>query len=85
MQNVSDNPYQVSDSLSLESISEDVNQINQAFVNIEIGNKKTPISFKLDTGAKVNVILLHVFTNLGVMIQRARRKGCLAMVKNLSR
>jgi hypothetical protein len=38
MHEVSDSPYQVSDSLCLESISEDVNQINQVFVNIEIGN-----------------------------------------------
>ena len=62
---VSDNPYQVSDSLFVESISEDVIQINQVFVAIEIGNKKTPISFKLDTGAQVNVIpALHVFHQL---------------------
>ena len=62
---VSDNPYQVSDSLFVESISEDVIQINQVFVAIEIGNKKTPISFKLDTGAQVNVIpALHVFHKL---------------------
>ena len=32
---VSDNPYQLSDSLCLESISEAVNQINRVFVNIE--------------------------------------------------
>ena len=47
--------------LFVESVSEDVNQINQVFVNIEIGNKKIPVSFKLDTGAQVNVIPLHVF------------------------
>ena len=58
---VSDNPYQVSDSLFVESISEDVNEINRVFVDIEIGNKKIPVSFKLDTGAQVNVIPLHVF------------------------
>jgi len=34
-------------------------------VNIEIGNKKTPISFKLDTGAQVNVIPSYVFHQLG--------------------
>lgn len=62
---VSNNPYQISDSLFVESISEEVNQINQVFVNIEIGNKKTPISFKLDTGAQVNVIPLHMFHQLG--------------------
>ena len=28
---VNDNPYQVSDSLFVESISEDVNQINEVF------------------------------------------------------
>ena len=61
---VNDDPYQVSDSLFVESISEDVNRINQVFVNIEIGNGKTPISFKLDTGAQVNVIPLHVFQQL---------------------
>ena len=61
---VSDNPYQVSDSLFVESISEDVNQINQVFVDIEIGHKKIPVSFKLDTGAQVNVIPLHVFHQL---------------------
>lgn len=61
---VSDNPYQVSDSLFVESVSEDVNQINQVFVDIEIGSKKIPVSFKLDTGAQVNVIPLHVFHQL---------------------
>lgn len=65
---VSDNPYQVSDSLFVESISEDVHQINQVFVDIEIGHKKIPVSFKLDTGAEVNVIPLHVSTNLSVII-----------------
>jgi len=45
--------------------SEDVNQINQVFVNIEAGNKKTPINFKLDTGAQVNVIPFYVFQQLG--------------------
>jgi len=44
---VSDNPYQVSDSLFVESVSEDVNQINQVFVDIKIGNKKIPVSFKI--------------------------------------
>ena len=61
----SDNPYQISDSLFVESISEEVNQINQVFVKIEIGNKKTPIGFKLDTEAQVNVIPLHIFQQLG--------------------
>ena len=61
---VSDNPFQVSDSLFVESISEDVNQINQVFVDIEIGNKKVLVSFMLDTGARVNVIPLHVFHQL---------------------
>ena len=61
---VSDNPYQVSDSLFVESISEDVNQANQVFVDIEIGNKKIPVSFKLDTGAQVNVIPSYVFHQL---------------------
>ena len=36
---VSDNPYQVSDSLFVEFMPEDVTKINQVFVNIEIGNK----------------------------------------------
>ena len=62
---VSDNCYQISDSFFVESISEEVNQNNQVFVNIEIGNKKTPISFKLHTGAQLNAILLHVFHQLG--------------------
>ena len=62
---VSHNPYQISDSLFVESISEEVNKMNQVFVNIEIGNKKTPISFKLDTGAQVNVIPLHIFHQFG--------------------
>ena len=53
---VSDKPQQESDSSFVESISEDVNQINQVFVDIEIGNKKIPVSFKLDTGPQVNVI-----------------------------
>ena len=35
------------------------------FVNIEIGNKKTPISFKLDTGAQVNDIPSHIIHPLG--------------------
>ena len=61
---VSDNSYQVSDSLFVESISEDVNHTNQVFVDIEIGNKKIPVSFKLDTGAQVNVIPLYVFHQL---------------------
>ena len=43
---VNDNPYQVSDSLFVEAISEVVNQVNQVFVNIEIGNKKTPVRFQ---------------------------------------
>lgn len=51
-------------SLFVESISEEVNQINQVFVDIEIGNKKIPVSFKLDTEAQVNVIPLHVFHQL---------------------
>ena len=34
------------------------------FVDIEIGNKKIPVSFKLDTGAQMNVIPLHVFHQL---------------------
>lgn len=58
-----DNPYQVSDSFFVESTSEDVNEINQVFVNIEIGSKETLISFKLDTGAQVDVILLHAFVS----------------------
>ena len=62
---VSDNPCQVSDSLFVESTSEDINEINQVFVNVELGNKKTPISFKLDTGSQVNVIPLYVFHQLG--------------------
>ena len=53
---VSDNPYHESDSLFVDSISEDVNQINQVFVAIEIGNKRIAVSFKLDTGPQVNVI-----------------------------
>lgn len=61
----SDNPYQIRDSLFVESISEEVNQINQVLVNIERGNKKTPIGFKLDTGAQVNVIPLRIFHKLG--------------------
>ena len=61
---VSDNPYQVSDSLFVESISKDVNQTNQVVVDIEIGNKEIPVSFKLDTGAQVNVIPSHVFQQL---------------------
>lgn len=44
---VSDNPYQISDSLFLECITEEVDQIN----DIDIRNKNTPISFKLDAGA----------------------------------
>ena len=35
------------------------------FVDIEIGNKKVLVSFKLDTGAQVNVIPFHVFHQLG--------------------
>ena len=62
---VSDNPYKISVSLFVESISKEVNQINHVFVNIEIGNRKTPISFKLDNGAQVNVIPLHIFYQLG--------------------
>ena len=65
MHEVSDNPYQTSDSLFVEPVSEEVDQINQVFVNNEIGNKKTPISVKLDTGAQVNVIPLHIFHQLG--------------------
>ena len=61
----SDKPYQISDSLFVESISEEVNQSNQVFVNIEIGNKKTPIGFKLDTGAQIRVIPLHIFHQIG--------------------
>ena len=61
---VSDNPYQVSDSFFVESNSEDVNQINQVFVDIEIGNKKIPVTFKLDTGVQVIIIPLHVFHQL---------------------
>ena len=61
---VSDNPYQESDSFFVDSISEDVNQINQVFVDIEIGNKRIPVSFKLGTGPQVNVIPLHVFHQL---------------------
>ena len=61
---VSDNPYQVSDSFFVESNSEDVNQINQVFVDIEIGNKKIPVTFKLDTGVQVIIIPLHVFHHL---------------------
>ena len=34
------------------------------FVDIEIGHKKTPVGFKLDTGAQVNVIPLPVFHQL---------------------
>ena len=65
MHEISHTPYQIRDSLFVESISEEVNQINQVFVNIEIRNKKTPIGFKLDTGAQVNVILLHIIHQLG--------------------
>ena len=50
MHEVSDNPYQVSQS---------------GVVDMEIGNKKVPVSFKLDIGAQVNVIPLHVFHQLG--------------------
>ena len=62
---VSENPYQVSDSFFVvEFMSEDVNKINQVFVNIKIGNRNAPISFKLDTGALVNVIPLYNFHQL---------------------
>ena len=61
---VSDNPYQVSDTLFVEFMSEDVNKINQVFANIKIGNRNAPISFKLDTGALVNVIPLYNFHQL---------------------
>jgi len=62
---VSDNLYKISDSLFVESISQEVDQINHVFVNIEIRNRKTPISFKLDNGAQVNAIPLHIFYQLG--------------------
>ena len=80
MHKVSDNPYQVSDSMFIEFMSEDVDKINQVFVNIKIGNRNVPIIFKLDTGALVTSFPYTIFTNLSVMIWRARRKGCLAMV-----
>ena len=53
VQEVSDNPYQVT-----------VENPSQMFIDIEIGNKKMPVSFKLNTGAQVNVIPLHVFHQL---------------------
>ena len=59
MHKVGDNPYQISDSLFIKSISEEVNQM---FVNIEIQNKKTPISFKVHT---VNDIPLHIIHRVG--------------------
>ena len=61
---VSENPYQVSDSLFVEFMSEDVNKIKQVFVNIQIGNRNALISFKLDTGALVNVIPSYNFHQL---------------------
>ena len=82
---VSDNPYQVSDSLFVESISEDVNQANQVFVDIEIGNKKIPVSFKLDTGAQVNVIPSHVFHQLKCNNLESTTQGLLATVASPSR
>jgi len=41
-----------------------VNQINQVFLDIEIGNKRIPESFKFDARAQGNAILLHVFHQL---------------------
>ena len=49
--------------MTVESISEDVNQINQVFVDIEIGNKKIPVSFKLDNGTQVNVVFHQLECN----------------------
>lgn len=34
---------------------------DQAFVDLKVGPRKNPISFKLDTGAPVNVIPSHIF------------------------
>ena len=45
-------------------LTRSLNQINQVFVNIDIGYKETPISFKLETGAQVNVIPLYMFHQL---------------------
>ena len=44
---VSDNPYQTSDSLFIEYITQEVDQINQVYC-------KQVYSFKLETGALVN-------------------------------
>ena len=62
---VSEASYQVSDSLFVETISEDKKSPNQVFVEVELGQSKKTVSFKLDTGAQVNVIPLELFHQLG--------------------
>ena len=52
------------DSLFVESISDDKESTNEVFVDIDIENVKETISFKLDTGAQVNVIPLKLFHQL---------------------
>lgn len=78
---VTETDYQVSDSWFVETISEDKKSPNQVFVEIELGHSKETVSFKLDTGAQVNVIPSELSINSGGTIWRKTPGDCVDMGK----
>ena len=50
----------------VDTVNTSLSHYNQAFASVNIGPKKTPIKFKIDTGSQVNIIPLSNFRELNI-------------------
>ena len=50
----------------VDTVNKSFSHYDQAFATVNIGPKKTPIKFKIDTGSQVNIILLSTFHELNI-------------------
>ena len=50
----------------VDTVNKSFSHYDQAFATVNIGPKKTPIKFKIDTGSQVNIIPLSTFRELNI-------------------
>ena len=50
----------------VDTVNTSFSHYDQAFATVNIGPKKTPIKFKIDTGSQVNIIPLSTFRELNI-------------------
>ena len=76
MHEVKSDQFQSEDSDSdsdfyVDTVNTSFSHYDQTFATVNIGPKKTPIKFKIDTGSQVNIIPLSTFRELNIKITYA--------------